>query len=234
MDARAAQHPPHPALRVAVVAHAAEGARRLRDMLVRAGLDPFAVAPEEARDALHARAADAVVVEFSGATRATLEALLGDRRLTERLATLAVFPPDQLPAYESGTAADDFLLWPVLPEEAAARVRLAVRRRRGADGEHVLRFGDLTIDIANYRVAVAGRPVELTFKEYELLKFLAANRDKVFTREALLNRVWGYDYYGGARTVDVHIRRLRAKIEDGHRTFIETIRNVGYRFREGP
>ena len=77
---------------------------------------------------------------------------------------------------------------------------------------------------------VGGRPMELTYKEYELLRFLATNRDKVFTREALLNRVWGYDFYGGARTVDVHIRRLRSKIEDGHHTFIETVRNVGYRF----
>ena len=73
--------------------------------------------------------------------------------------------------------------------------------------------------------------MELTFKEYELLRFLTNNRDRVFNRETLLSKVWGYDFYGGARTVDVHIRRLRSKIEDRHRTFIETVRNVGYRFR---
>ncbi|MCH7809773.1 MAG: winged helix-turn-helix transcriptional regulator [Chloroflexi bacterium] len=89
------------------------------------------------------------------------------------------------------------------------------------------------MDLANYTVHIAGRPVELTFKEYELLRFLAVNRHRVFSREALLNNVWGYDFYGGARTVDVHIRRLRSKIEDRHTTFIETVRNVGYRFR-GP
>jgi DNA-binding response OmpR family regulator len=97
----------------------------------------------------------------------------------------------------------------------------------------VLRCGALLIDLANYKVMLDGRPIELTFKEYELLRFLASNRDKVFTREALLNRVWGYDYFGGARTVDVHIRRLRSKIEDRGHAFIETIRNVGYRFHEG-
>jgi two-component system alkaline phosphatase synthesis response regulator PhoP len=97
----------------------------------------------------------------------------------------------------------------------------------------VLRCGDLTIDLANYMVFVAGRQVNLTYKEYELLRFLAANADTVFTRETLLNKVWGYDFYGGARTVDVHVRRLRSKIEDRHHSFIETVRNVGYRFRTG-
>ena len=87
------------------------------------------------------------------------------------------------------------------------------------------------MDLVNYTVHVAGRHVELTYKEYELLRFLATNRDRVFTRETLLNKVWGYDFYGGARTVDVHIRRLRSKIEDRHNVFIETVRNVGYRFR---
>jgi len=95
----------------------------------------------------------------------------------------------------------------------------------------VLKCGDLVMDLANYTVHVGGRHVELTYKEYELLRFLATNRDRVFTRETLLSKVWGYDFYGGERTVDVHIRRLRAKIEDRHAPFIETVRNVGYRFR---
>src|SRR5438094_7963685 len=89
------------------------------------------------------------------------------------------------------------------------------------------------MDFANYTVHIAGRPVELTYKEYELLRFLATNRVRVFTRETLLSKVWGYDFYGGARTVDVHIRRRRANIEDRHAPFIETLRNVGYRFRTG-
>ena len=88
------------------------------------------------------------------------------------------------------------------------------------------------IDIARCEVSVGGRLVMLTFKEYQLLKFLASNRGTVFTRDALLNKVWGYDFFGGDRTVDVHIRRLRSKIEDANHAFIETVRNIGYRFRE--
>ena len=108
-----------------------------------------------------------------------------------------------------------------------------LRRRANVDAENILRCGDLLVDLSNYKVMLEGRAIELTFKEYELLRFLASNPDKVFTREALLNRVWGYDYFGGARTVDVHIRRLRSKIEDRGHSFIETIRSVGYRFRQG-
>jgi two-component system alkaline phosphatase synthesis response regulator PhoP len=126
---------------------------------------------------------------------------------------------------------DDFFVWPCRPLEVQVRVRQALWRRSGLDPAHVIRANGLVIDTANYKVYLDGRPVDLTYKEYELLRFLATNRDKVFTREALLNRVWGYDYYGGARTVDVHIRRLRSKIEIGTTTFIETVRNVGYRFR---
>ena len=88
------------------------------------------------------------------------------------------------------------------------------------------------IDLAKREVTVDGKLVELTFKEYELLKFLASNRGRVYTREALLNRVWGYDYYGGDRTIDVHVRRLRSKIEDSKHSFIETVRNISYRFKK--
>jgi len=79
---------------------------------------------------------------------------------------------------------------------------------------------------------VQGRPIDLTYKEYELLRFLATHRGRVFTRDALLNQVWGYNYYGGTRTVDVHIRRLRAKLEWGQNSFFETVRGVGYKFKE--
>ena len=104
-----------------------------------------------------------------------------------------------------------------------------LHRRHGIDTENFVRCGALTIDLANYRVTVAGESVVLTFKEYELLRYLAMNAGRVSTREQLLNRVWGYDYFGGARTVDVHIRRIRSKIEIHGNTFIETVRNVGYR-----
>ncbi len=133
--------------------------------------------------------------------------------------------------YDLPAAIDDFVSLPAAAGELPARVHRALQRRRPAESERVLRCGDLSIDLANYMVFVADRRVSLTYKEYELLRFLASNPDQVFTRETLLNKVWGYDFYGGGRTVDVHIRRLRSKIEDRHHSFIETVRNVGYRFR---
>jgi len=145
-------------------------------------------------------------------------------------ALLALLSPQQLGDFQPVPGLADFLLRTATAEELLARLRQALSRNIATDSEEALRSGDLAIDVANYKVFVAGRQVELTFKEYELLRFLASNADRVFSRDALLNQVWGYDYYGGARTVDVHIRRLRSKIEDAHHTYIETVRNVGYRF----
>ena len=147
---------------------------------------------------------------------------------------IALVRREQLPHYDLPAAFDDFLALPAAAGELAARLTRALKRRRPEESDRVLRCGDLTIDLANYMVFVADRQVSLTYKEYELLRFRATNADTVFTRETLLNKVWGYDFYGGARTVDVHVRRLRSKIEDRYHSFIETVRNVGYRFRISP
>ncbi len=126
---------------------------------------------------------------------------------------------------------DDFIFEPYDLRELELRIRRLLRRRSDAENDEIIRCGDLAIDAAKYEVFVGARPVLLTFKEYELLKFLANNRGRVFTREALLNKVWSYDYYGGDRTVDVHITRLRSKIKDSNHAFIDTVRNIGYRLR---
>ena len=126
-------------------------------------------------------------------------------------------------------AADDFAGTTASGPELRARVRRLISA--GTDSRDVIKRGDLSIDTANCEVFLSGRLLELTFKEYELLRFLILNPGRVHTREVLLNRVWGHDYYGGDRTVDVHVRRLRSKIEDTSHTFIDTVRNVGYRFR---
>ncbi len=149
----------------------------------------------------------------------------------EAPAVITLIPPAGLAPLDPASVPDDFLVIGSTAEELCARVRRALYSRHGVDTRNMLVCGDLVMDLANYTVHIAGRPVELTYKEYELLRFLATNRGRVFTRETLLSKVWGYDFYGGARTVDVHIRRLRAKIEDRHTPFIETVRNVGYRFR---
>lgn len=125
---------------------------------------------------------------------------------------------------------DEFLTEPFIGDELIARLRLLLWRTRKVSNDQVIKIDDLMIDMANYDVSVDGVPVEMTFKEYELLTFLATHRGRVFTREALLDHVWGYDYYGGTRTVDVHIRRLRAKLGPSCESLIDTVRNVGYRF----
>ena len=98
----------------------------------------------------------------------------------------------------------------------------------------MIEYRELSLNLETYQASIAGRPLDLTYMEYELLKFLAQNPGKVFTREMLLNRVWGYEYYGGARTVDVHVRRLRAKLGEEHAGLIQTVRSVGYRFGQSP
>jgi len=175
--------------------------------------------------------ADIVVIDLLAAgedatARAHLEAVGGDG-----VPVIVLADHDQIDAFDPIRDADDFARRTGPTEELVARVRRALWKKHRVDSRNVLKVGDLVMDVANYTVQVGGRTVELTYKEYGLLRFLATNRDRVYTRETLLNKVWGYDFYGGARTVDVHIRRLRSKIEDRHHTFIETVRNVGYRFR---
>jgi two-component system, OmpR family, alkaline phosphatase synthesis response regulator PhoP len=125
---------------------------------------------------------------------------------------------------------DDFCLTPFRPRELTVRLEhLFWRTGKGARPE-LIEHGPLALNLETYQAAIAGRPLDLTYMEYELLKFLASHPGKVFTREVLLSRVWGYEYYGGARTVDVHIRRLRAKLGEEHANLIHTVRSVGYRF----
>jgi DNA-binding response OmpR family regulator len=134
--------------------------------------------------------------------------------------------------FESG--ADDFVLADATTAEIAARLALLTRRAGHGDEASVLKVGDLTVNPENYQVYVRGRPLDLTYKEFELLKFLAQRPGRVCDRDLLLREVWGFDYYGGTRTVDVHVRRLRAKLGIEHETLIETIRNVGYRLVPRP
>ncbi|MEJ5256017.1 MAG: response regulator transcription factor [Acidimicrobiales bacterium] len=125
---------------------------------------------------------------------------------------------------------DDFCLTPFHPRELEARLKhLFWRTGRGTRPE-LIEYAGLVLNLETYQAAIDGRPLDLTYMEYELLKFLASHPGKVFTRETLLSRVWGYEYYGGARTVDVHIRRLRAKLGEEHAGLIQTVRSVGYRF----
>jgi len=125
---------------------------------------------------------------------------------------------------------DDFCVLPARPEELVARLQHLFWRAGQSMRPDIIEYGPLMLNLETYQAAVAGRVLDLTYMEYELLRFLAGHPAKVFTRETLLSRVWGYEYYGGARTVDVHIRRLRAKLGEEHAHLIQTVRSVGYRF----
>jgi DNA-binding response OmpR family regulator len=128
-------------------------------------------------------------------------------------------------------AADDFFLVPVVPAELYARLRQLDWRLSSFNADERLKVDDLHIDLAGYEVHLRDRKLELTHQEFELLKFLAQHRGKVWTREQLLSKVWGYRYFGGTRTVDIHVRRLRAKLGSPADQLIETVRNVGYKMR---
>ena len=125
---------------------------------------------------------------------------------------------------------DDFCLTPFHPRELEARLRHLTFSEGAVTRAELIEYGGLVLNLETYQATFEGHSLDLTFMEYELLKFLAQNPGKVFTREMLLSRVWGYEYYGGARTVDVHIRRLRAKLGEEHANLIQTVRSVGYRF----
>lgn len=148
------------------------------------------------------------------------------------LPVIALVSVTTLNNIESQLNVDDFITSPYDDRELILRINRLIHKTRGEDSNELIKCDGLVIDIARCEVTVEGRVVELTFKEYELLKLLARNRGRVYTREDLLNIIWGYDYYGGDRTVDVHVRRLRSKIEVSKYTFIETVRNIGYKFKK--
>lgn len=166
----------------------------------------------------------------AGVTAGGLAALLRDPQVQGGLPVLAIAGREQFHLVGPGAGVADVIATPLDPAELRLRASRLLAAR-GAGSGRIVRRGGLLIDQERYTVRLGDEAVDLTYKEYELLRFLAQHPGKAFTREMLLNRVWGYDYYGGARTVDVHIRRIRAKIER-HEPYIETVRNVGYRFAD--
>jgi DNA-binding response OmpR family regulator len=144
--------------------------------------------------------------------------------------TLIAVTVARLPALDFSIGFDDFVLMPLVPAELYARLRQLDWRTATFDSDELLKIDDLVVDIAGYEARLGGRRIELTHQEFELLRFLGQHRGRVFTREALLERAWGYRYAGGTRTVDIHVRRVRAKL-GASGSIIETVRNVGYKMR---
>lgn len=145
--------------------------------------------------------------------------------------TMVVVARSDLDRLAWADVADDFVHSGATTSELEVRLAM-LARRTGVTGEATLRLGLLALDTDTYHVAVAGRTLDLTYKEFELLRFLIQRPGRVFTRTELLSEVWGYDFYGGTRTVDVHVRRLRAKLGPEHESLIQTVRGVGYRAAE--
>jgi two-component system alkaline phosphatase synthesis response regulator PhoP len=220
--------------KVFIIADAEELVRRLGAELDNKGfLCSFNSDGRKALESVGERAFDLVLVAIDGTSNSSEIAHLACTIKQEgNLPVIALLSREALSRLDSSLTVDDFVVEPWAATEVAARAKRVLGATKNATIKELIKCGDLTIDLARYEVYVNGRQVDLTFKEYELLRFLASNRGRVFTRDALLDKVWGYDYYGGDRTVDVHIRRLRSKIEDPAHTFIETVRNIGYRFIE--
>ncbi|MFD3810243.1 winged-helix domain-containing protein [Rhodococcus sp. NPDC058639] len=189
-------------------------------------------APTEVSSLLEASSADIAIVD----ARSDLAAARGLCRLLgstgSAIPVIAVLTEGGLVAVNPEWGLDDILLTTTGPAELDARLRLLVGRAGGlvsAENSGKITLGELSIDEGTYTARLRGRPLDLTYKEFELLKYLAQHAGRVFTRAQLLQEVWGYDFFGGTRTVDVHVRRLRAKLGPEYESLIGTVRNVGYK-----
>lgn len=200
----------------------------LTDGLLAAGFKPVPIG--DAAEVVDLEPADgwaALVVELGNDAEAGLTVSRRSKR-TLGIPSLLVATRLQTSLLERVGDFDDFVLTPVDADELALRLR-----RLGStpvEIDDTIDFKDLHLNLATYQASVADAPVDLTFMEYELLHFFVAHQGRVWSREQLLQRVWGYDYFGGARTVDVHVRRLRAKLGEERAGWITTVRSVGYRF----
>ena len=221
-------------MRALLVAVQDEQMRELASGLVESGFS-CTIAPSlsQAMEQLTGPAPDLVLAApDSSSTDSEMEHLVRQIRQEMGLPLIVLVSKQTVSSLNSGVDIDDFVVEPWDAAEVAMRAKRALWRTNGADGGELIRCGDLVIDMGKCEVSLSGRLVALTFKEYELLRFLASKKGRVFTREALVNKVWGYDYYGGDRTVDVHVRRIRSKIEDKDHSFIEKVRNIGYRLKK--
>jgi DNA-binding response OmpR family regulator len=204
------------------------------DILPSLSLLPHAVrvAPVAAEHVTSGPVPDAVLVDARRDLVLARRVLMTLRGTASTVPAIAIVTDGGWAAVSADWGADDVVLHTAGPAEVEARLRLAIGRRSQSAAEHQdeIRSGGLVVNEATYSARMNGRSLDLTFKEFELLKFLAQHPGRVFTRAQLLQEVWGYDYFGGTRTVDVHVRRLRAKLGAENEALIGTVRNVGYRF----
>lgn len=218
---------------ILIITNDVDGLTAIQSALVRESFKVAVCPPEE--DVVIESAAEMTPEILIVDCRTDLQSAVWAKRLIvsecslNEIQVIALSSPQMIVQME-WKGVDEFILEPFNADELIARIRFLFWKTKRVGSNQVIDIDNLVIDLKNYDVMVNGEPIELTYKEYELLRFLATHRGRVFTREALLDHVWGYDYYGGTRTVDVHIRRLRSKMSPHADYLIETVRNVGYRF----
>ena len=208
-----------------VALHPLDGSETILEGLALAGA-VVEISPDLSSEDRVIRDADLLVVELGEHPMRRIREL---NRIRDDigLPVLVVVHPDQLALIEKASGITDFVVEPIDHEELRLRV---TRLASGESPDELIVFKDLELNPLTYQAALSGEPLDLTFMEYELLRFLANNPVRVWSRAQLLSKVWGYDYYGGARTVDVHVRRLRSKLGEERASWITTVRSVGYRF----
>jgi two-component system, OmpR family, alkaline phosphatase synthesis response regulator PhoP len=187
---------------------------------------------DEAVDQLHARRVDLLIADLESWKE---QGIAVYKRIREDLggkdiSSIIIIAPAMMPVISFSLAFDDFAVKQDDPREVLLRIRQLLWHQSRLDAGQMIKIEDLLMDLNSYEVSIQGKRVYLTYKEFELLKCLVLNRGKVFTREALLDKVWGYDNYAGTRTVDIHIQRLRSKLGGTYSDMIQTVRNVGYSF----
>jgi DNA-binding response OmpR family regulator len=217
--------------RLLILAKESAAVRELVNSLIYRGFSCNFVSSEQDLD--EANSADLLLIEMDGGfDYASIEDITQRIRQTRHMPIVLLAEKVVLREIENDTNIDDFVLKPYDADELTARIkRLLQKNTPKAESPDQLIAGDVVIDLPKCEVWVKGKVVDQTFTEYELIKLLVSKKGAVLTREVLLNKIWGYDYFGGDRTVDVHITRLRNKIEDSSHSVIETVRNIGYRVK---
>ncbi len=217
---------------VLIIAREIENARKLQAEFTQGGFAGLtATFKDKVLDRVVHEAPQLVVIEMDGPVSQTLlREIGGSTRVKRKIPIMVLVNIAGLSQAGEIAGADDFVIRPYNVQELLVRAHRLTQKNTNQN--EMVQCEGLEIDLANCEVRVDGKIIELTFKEYELLTFLARDNGRVFSREALLNKVWGYDYFGGDRTVDVHVTRLRSKIEFSGQTYIETVRNIGYRFKK--
>ena len=222
-------------INVALVSADRKYARELRLQLVGWGYRPWMADPEEpVVEQLQDRGADLLILDFTTATHdptSTVRSLKNNAEL-KHIPVVALVDARETVTLDFSIGLEDFLVRSDTFEELNTRIRFVLWRLSKVDSKDTIKAGALVMNLASYQVWVRGQQLELTYKEFELLRFLLTHRGRVFSRDALLRHVWGEEYLGGTRTVDVHIRRLRAKVGPEFDNLIQTVRNVGYKMIE--